>query len=537
MGKIAGTEKQGGWIEGLLDPRAYPHPVGPVELLETHISWILLTGKFAYKVKKPVDLGFVDFSTLSRRRYFCEEELRLNRRTAPDLYLEVLPIAAGPRGLRMGAEPAVEYAVRMRQFPAQQRLDLLLRDGRVDTEAMFEAGVEVAAFHEALPAWQFPDGVHPGERAPRPALNNLVHLAGASLGADQRLALRKVGAWTRAQALKLRPVCIRRYEAGRVRECHGDLHLANLYRSARRIVPFDCLEFDRDLRTIDVASDIAFLVMDLIFNQRTDLAYAFLNSWLQETGDYQALEVLRFYLVYRAMVRVKVASVRLQQTNGQDARARADLGRYLDLAVGLTRGHAPPRLVIMHGLSGSGKTWVSQRLMCALPAVRVRSDVERKRLHGLPARQSAAAAPGAGLYAPEATDLTYRALQDACASGLAAGFHMIADATFADRARRARFTDLARSVGAQPVILQCVAEPALLRRRLRRRSAAGTDASDADLQVLASQLRTFEAPAAGERSLVVRCDPEQAKHWAALRARVLALGQRAGPGNTPGGSR
>jgi aminoglycoside phosphotransferase family enzyme/predicted kinase len=536
MARPAGIGQSGEWIEGLLDPRAYPHPVGRVELLETHISWILLTGTFAYKVKKPVDLGFVNFSSLARRQYFCAEELRLNRRTAPELYLDVVPIAATPEGLRVGQQPAVEYAVRMLQFPHRQRLDLQLEDGRVDRADMRRAGREVAEFHQALPPWRFPPGVHPGERAPRPALSNLEHLAGVSLTARQASAVRAVGTWTRAAALRLKAVFTQRYHAGRVRECHGDLHLANLYRRGQRIIPFDGLEFDRDLRTIDVASDLAFLAMDLVARERPDLAYAFLNSWLQETGDYQALTVLRFYLVYRAMVRVKVASVRLAQTGGKDDAARADLDRYLALARELTRGEAPPRLVLMHGLSGSGKTWLSERLMCVLPALRVRSDIERKRLHGLDPSSRAGAAPGASLYGAEATERTYWVLAEACAHGLRAGFHMLADATFPDAGRRAQFFGLAAECGARPVIVHCVAEPALLRQRLERRQAAGRDASDAGLAVLEWQLRSFQPPRPGELARVVSCTPEDSADPEALSRRILAVpgapvtGTQTGPG-------
>jgi aminoglycoside phosphotransferase family enzyme/predicted kinase len=524
MARPAGAGQSGEWIEGLLDPRAYPHPVEGVELLETHISWVLLTGTFAYKVKKPVDLGFVNFSTLARRRDYCAEELRLNRRTAPELYLDVVPIAATAAGLRVGQEPAVEYAVRMLQFPHRQRLDLQLEDGRVDLADLRRVGREVAAFHGSLPPWRFPPGAHPGERAPRPALGNLEHLAGVSLTAPQGRTLRAIGAWTRASALRLKAAFTQRYRAGRVRECHGDLHLANLYRRGQRFIPFDGLEFDRDLRTIDVASDVAFLVMDLIARGRQDLAYAFLNSWLQETGDYQALTVLRFYLAYRAMVRVKVASVRLAQTGGRDAAARTDLARYLALASELTRSEAPPRLILMHGLSGSGKTWLSERLTGALPAVRVRSDVERKRLHGLAPEGRAGAAPEAGVYSREATDRTYQALAEACAPGLRAGFHMIADATFPDAGRRAQFIDLAAECGARPVIVHCVAEPFLLRQRIQRRGEMGRDPSDADLEVLAWQIRTFEAPKPGEGARVLRCTPEESGDIEALRRRILAVG-------------
>lgn len=491
-------------IRGLLEPGAYPHGVGEIRVVETHISWVILTGEFAYKVKKPVELGFLDFSTLDARRRFCEEELRVNRRTAAALYLDVVPIADGPHGPRVGAEPAVEYAVKMLQFPHAARLDRCLQSGRLGLPEMQQLARTVAAFHAGLPARQDIDARFEVERAVKPARNNFMHLDPAAFDDESQQRLAVIEAWTLQQAETLAPDFERRAAGGAVRECHGDLHLENLLLQGGRFVPFDALEFNPNLRWIDVANDIAFLVMDLMARGRNDLAYALLNGWLEETGDYGSLCVMRFYLVYRSMVRAVVTSIRQRQASAQpEDSARPGAARYVELAAGLV-DTPPPRLFLMHGFSGSGKTWKSSRLVASLPALRVRSDLERKRLPGLTASEKVVGRVGSGLYQPDVTDRTYRALAGHCETGLRAGFDMIADATFLDRGRRDAFRALAKSLGAELAIVDCAAPAALLRSRIRERATLREDASDADLAVLEHQLRQHDPLTPAERALVVQ---------------------------------
>ncbi len=484
-------------IRGLQDPAAFPHAVQEVQLIETHISWVLLTGEFVYKIKKPVSLGFLDFSTLERRKFFCDEEIRLNRRTAPELYLDVVSIGDTPEGLKIGADPAVEYAVRMRQFPADARLDQRLKAGLLTPRDMRALAGVLARFHQDLPPRRNIDPASVAARAARPALNNFRHLNPELFSGDSRQVLATIEAWTLQQAKKLGPVFEARASNGFIRECHGDLHLANLVEMGERFLLFDCIEFNPELRWIDAVSDIAFLVMDLMAHECADLAYAFLSAWLEENGDYDGLEVLRFYLVYRCMVRVIVASVRFGQSHkGGDNDYRVDAHRYLELARLMVQTPPTPRLVLMHGLSGSGKTWISERLVPSLPAIRVRSDLERKRLHvGLDAET--------GLYGREATDSTYESLVRHCETGLQAGFDMIADATFLRRCHRSLFLDLAARLGVQPVILDCTAPVATLQARIRRRAAAHMDASDADLAVLQQQLDHHDELGTQEQQFVI----------------------------------
>jgi len=491
-------------VRALLKPAAYPHDVRDIQLIETHISWVILTGDFAYKVKKPVNLGFLDFSTLEARRRYCEEELRVNRRTAAPFYLGVIPIGEGPDGIRVGAEPAIEYAVRMRQFPHSARLDRCLQAGRLGLDEMRALARTIAAFHCDLPVQSGFDPARAAERAVKPARNNFTHLDPAAFDDESQQRLAVIEGWSLQHAAGLAPVFEARARGGAIRECHGDLHLENLLLYDDRFIPFDALEFDAELRWIDIANDIAFLVMDLLARGRADFAYTVLSSWLEETGDYDSLRVMRFYLVYRSMVRAVVSSIRQRQGAAQPLdSARPDAGRYVQLAADLV-DTPPARLILMHGFSGSGKTWLSARLVASLPALRVRSDLERKRLQGLGVKQKVTGEIGAGLYGADVTDQTYRLLASYCEKGLRAGFDMIADATFLHRRHRAWFIELADSVNAELSIIDCTAPEDVLRARIRQRTAQHKDASDADIAVLEHQLDHHDPLDASERALVAK---------------------------------
>jgi len=491
------------WICGLLEADAYPHAVSGLRLVETHISWVFLTGEYAYKVKKPVNLGFVDFSTLERRKFFCEEELRLNRRTSSHLYLDIVTIGFVDGKPRIGVQPAADYAVRMRQFPAGARLDRRLEAGLVEAEDMQKTALLLASFHSQLPP---KTGVEPAlaaEQASRPALDNFLHLEGDHISKESRLKIDSIEAWTAEHAESLIPVFKQRADKGFIRECHGDLHLANLFEQDGVIYPYDSLEFNPDLRWIDQVSDIAFLVMDLMAQHRTDLAYTFLNTWLEESGDYEGLSVLHFYLVYRCMVRLKVASIQTEQLH-EDAQGEHAIKarQYLELARTLTDSPDHPCLVLMHGFSASGKTFTSGKLITAMPAIRVRSDLERKRLHGIPRLQRPGSGIDSGLYSGTATQKTYMTLARHCETGLRAGFNMIADAAFLKREWRSHFLNLAHKLGARSVIMECSAPLETLQARIRQRSVEGQDESDADTAVLEYQLAHFDPLDNEERVLV-----------------------------------
>jgi hypothetical protein len=506
-------------LRGLLDPRCYGRGVTKVRLVETHVSWVFLTGRHAYKVKKPVKLPFVDFSTLALRRRYCREELRINRRLAPDLYLAVVPIGGSREALRAGRTPAVEYAVKMRQFPAAARLDRKLAAQRVPRAALAEFGARLARFHDGLRPIRdvAPEAIGPA------TLRNVDELAGY-LGRDGRRplavpegrrALKSLRRWTKKRSASLAPVFERRAAQGAHRECHGDLHLQNLLWRDGAIMAFDALEFDRDLRDIDVVSEAAFLAMDLRAHGREDLEYEFLNGYFETGGDYDGVDVLRFYLVYRALVRAKVATIK----RAQAASGEHDHERYLDAALELTATKGP-LLVITHGLSGSGKTSITNELVSRLPALRARSDLERKRLHGLSPRARTGSRVGAGLYDVAAGRRTYAALADVADALLRNGENAIIDAAFLRSAERADFRQIAAANAARFAILDCTASAAELRRRVLRRGRARRDASEANLAVLEHQLRTHEPLDHAERRFAIRVHTEKSVDFARLAARL-----------------
>ena len=501
-------------VAAMREPRAYPHVVDEVEVIETHISWVFLAGDFAYKVKKRLRLPFVDYSTLERREHFCREELRLNRRTAPDLYLDVVPIAGVPP--RVGGEgPVQEWAVRMRRFPQATLLDALAVAGALQPWHVDAFAAHVARFHGAAPRAGAGDSYGSPAAVAAPALANFDEIAALGAPEGSAPALEAMRAWTARESSACAARFAARKAAGFVRECHGDMHLGNARLAGAGVHLFDAIEFDPALRWIDTMDDVAFAYMDLVAHGLPRLAYRFLDGYLERTGDFDGLGVLRYYAVYRALVRCKVACLRARDANGEIARREAMRGarRYLALAVRLAQ-REPPVLVLMHGPSASGKTVGSQRVLEALGAVRLRSDVERKRVHGIDAASHAfASSPGEGLYASGASDATYARLLALARGVLEAGFPVVVDAAFLDRSRREPFAALARETGAAFEILSCRAPADVLRGRIERRMAKGDDASDADLAVLERQLGALESLGGDEQVHATVLDTTSAPAW------------------------
>ncbi|MBI5331878.1 MAG: AAA family ATPase [Betaproteobacteria bacterium] len=451
-------------------------------LIETHISWVIVAGGYAYKLKKPVNLGFLDFSTLDKRRTCCKEEIRLNRRLAPDIYLAAIPITGSADAPVLGGKgEAIEWAVQMRAFPADATLD---REAQITPQQIDALADRIAAFHLSL-------GPASGYGAPAqiqaPALENLAQLAALPLPDDLCARLTRIEAWTRNTGARLEPVFLQRQKDGCIRECHGDLHLGNIAWVDDAPLIFDCIEFNLALRCIDVQSEIAFLVMDLTHRDQEALAWRALNRYLETTGDYAGLAVLPYYLVYRALVRAKVEAIRAHQAGDDFALCRA----YLDLAERLARPRRA-QLLLMHGVSGSGKSWRSQHALEALGAIRLRADVERKRLFGLGPLDSSRAIPG-GIYTREAGARTLARLLECAEALLAQGWTVILDATFLSRSWREPCVQMAQRQGAPWRILSLEAAPDTLRARLHQRTTQGGDASEADLAVLESQLAHQDA--------------------------------------------
>lgn len=496
-------------IAALRDPACYPHPASRIAVLETHISWIILTGAHAYKIKKPVNLGFLDFRTLAARRHFCEEELRLNRRLAPALYETVVGITGTSVAPRVGGGgPAIEYAVQMREFPSEALANRLLAAGALNAATLDAFAVRIAAFHASagVAACGSPYGAP--QTIIASARENFTQITPLLADATDRFRLEAICTWTENEYGARLDLFTARQTQGCVRECHGDLHLGNIVMLDGALTPFDCIEFNPALRWIDVMSETAFLVMDLQDRCRTDLASRYLNAWLEETGDYAGLAVLRFYLAYRAMVRAKVHAMRAAQLeDGAAERVRLETAcrHYLDLALRCTR-RAEPALILMHGLSGSGKSMVAAALAEDQGAILLRSDIERKRLRGLAGLERSSSDVGAGLYTADATFATYNRLLDLARMITSDGYPVIVDATFLKRWQRELFRREARARRLPFVVVEVAAPEKVLRARIDTRLARGKDASEADQRVLTHQLGEHEPLAADELPDVLHVD-------------------------------
>lgn len=495
-------------VSVLQDPVLFDHDVTCFETIETHISIVLLTGQYAYKFKKPVDLGFVDFTDLDKRRHYCDEELRLNRRLAPDLYLDVIAIGGSIESPQLSKAPAIEYCVKMRQFPHEAELETVLTNGEIDWHDFAELAETIAAFHDNADAASPDSSFGTVGEVSRQCLDNFETIGDGLSEPDMRAGLATLRQWTEAELESCAPLITERHDGGRIRECHGDMHITNMIWLDNRIQVFDCIEFNEEFRWIDVMSEIAFLLMDLDMRGRSDLARVFLNAYLEAGGDYAGVPLLRLFRVYRSMVRAKIAFLRA----GQDTADRSLQQRFVShvkLARQYIQPITKPAVVITHGFSGSGKTTITDDLIPVTGAVRVRSDIERKRLEGLSASEQSHSGIGQGLYDPTHTEQTYERLAVCAESIIEAGLPVIVDATFLNADQRLRFRNLAQSHNVPFRILDCQAPEAVLRERIRARQQQARDASEADTAVLDRQLSSADGFAAPEREFVVELDTQQ----------------------------
>lgn len=487
--------KNNDWVTRLLQPSAFAHPVRNIRLVETHISWLILTGDFAYKIKKPVDHGFANFSTLQRRKLFCEEELRLNRRLAPDLYLRVAEITGSHSSPKVdGDGPVIDYAVVMQQFDNDLLLSCLAGRAELKPEHVDQLADLAGLFHLHADS-AAGDSSHASiQKVIEPARENFSQLR-ELLGSRCPTVVDELERWTIGEFQRLEAVFQERAARGMIRECHGDMHLANMFVDiSGQVTVFDGIDFNEDLRWIDIISETAFTMMDLEDRGYRSLAWRYLNRWLEITGDYEGLQVLRFYLVYRAVVRAKVDLIRSHQPGvAPDLQSSLDTESvgYLKLAQSYTqRGRA--LLAITCGLSGSGKTTGTQSAIEELALVRVRSDVERKRLAGLGVNDRSKSAADEGIYRAEFTRAVYQRLLELAAKVIQSGISVVVDATFSELAERRRFADLSHRLHVPLIILHFDVAPELLKERVRSRMQDGRDASEATEEIVALQQDRFE---------------------------------------------
>jgi len=488
-------------IDTMMQPDFYPHPVRQVRMLQTHISWVFLAGQYAYKLKKPLDLGFLDFTSLEKRHFFCKQELHLNQRLAPAIYLEVLPISRTDGSYQLGNTDNIQdYCLKMLRFSQDDLLDQRLDSGDFDPVWMDVLAEDIAAFHATAETSQKIQAFGDTHFLLEHVTANL-HVAkehaGTVIESDQLNAIRQFSETFIHKHAK--DFAVRQRE-GCIRDGHGDLHLKNMALFQGRPVVFDCIEFNDEYRMIDTMSDVAFLVMDCDARARSDLGFRFLSRYLEFSGDYDGLLVLPLYLSYRAGVRGKVACLLSDdQGIGADEKScqSAEATRYFNLAGSYTLS-PKPRLFAIGGLSGSGKSHLAL-LGCGIKrAIIIRSDATRKRI--------ACNHKQHNLYGEKMNTKTYQAMFTAAETVLAAGFSVILDATFLRREDREHIRRLATSAHVESRIFWLDINESALRRHIRQRMQADKDVSDADLHVLDMQLADYQRPQEADICLLSSAD-------------------------------
>lgn len=496
-------------VKALQNPELYDHPVTDFQVIETHISQVILTGDYAYKIKKPMNFGFLDFSTLERRKHFCEEELRLNSRLAAELYLDVLPITGSPEQPRIGGEgEPFEYAIRMRQFNQDELFDRRQERGDLPPELLISVARQTALFHDSLPPVADDKPLGTPEAVYAAMQENFDQIRPLLDDAALLTQLDALEDWTRTTFERHRELIAARRANGLVRECHGDLHLANITVFNDQVTVFDCIEFNEPFRWIDVINDLAFLLMDLESRQEPVLANLVLNSYLEYRGDFDGLPLLPLYKAYRAMVRAKIALLTLGNPSLSD-REREDLmQRYRGYAQLAEDYGAIPNhfLLATTGLSASGKTCVSAAMAGELGLIRLRSDVERKRLHGLGPLDDSKSGMGEDLYSPEVTQQTYQHLASLAGALLASGASVIVDAACLKQSERSLFADAAENQGVPFALMHCEAPEQLRREWVRKRKG---DASEATEELLDAQQSWFEPLTAEEKAHTIHLHTDQ----------------------------
>ncbi len=450
---------------------------------QTHISTIILAGEFAYKLKKPLKLPFLDFSTLEKRYQFCLKELTINRRTAPELYLEVLPVTGSPQAPEINGQGVViDWLVKMRRFDSSQEFAVLARMGTLTFSLVETLARHLAYFHASLP--RLPDTEVNKKTTLDWLLESFDEINAHPLFQTMSEAREWGGFRQDLKAMFERhlPWRNQRIQQGFFRPCHGDLHLGNIVLWQDRVMAFDALEFDDSLSHIDVMNDLAFPYMDLYANRLPELASRLVNTYLEESGDYEGLRLLPEYAAYRALVRAKIA---LMQDN------KEKFSQYWVLARNFVYPKKKGELVLVYGLSGSGKSTVAQMLSDTTGGIRLRSDTERKRMFNISSQHGQVVNKDV-LYAPEASHRVYSRLFELAEILLQAGFSAVVDAVFLRQADRVLFHDLANRLGVPFRMVSCEAPENIMKDRIIKRAQTGKDPSDATVEVLSTQTGRFE---------------------------------------------
>lgn len=492
--------------QALSNAKAYPDGSAPTGFRETHISRLYFHQDRVYKLKKPVDFGFLNFTSLDRRRFYCQEEVRLNSRFAPDTYLGVVEIRNDGGEIRVdGQGEVIDYAVLMRRLPQERMLDTLLQlQARELPARIDQLAARLVELHQASPICRH-EGGQSNLEVVRANWRENFQQAAASAGELLLPAARlQLEAFVDHYLDRQAPLLLQREAAGWVRDSHGDLHAEHICLTDP-IRIYDCIEFNRRFRVADLAADLAFLLMDLGHRGRRDLARRLLHAYRQgaEAEAVGPDHLLHFYQVYRAFVRGKVAAFLAHATEAdprERQRAASEAAGYFNLALGYL---APAALILVSGLMGVGKSTLAAPLAKALGGLWLRSDLLRKSLAGLPATAAQQVPFGSGIYRSDLTRRTYGLLATQAAQALARGQTVVADASFARAETRRKMLALARRAGVPALLLQLHCPPDVARQRLDQRQAAATDPSDGRSALQQAQAQQWQPPTAEENSYLV----------------------------------
>jgi aminoglycoside phosphotransferase family enzyme/predicted kinase len=496
-------------VNQLSRPSAYPHPVdGDIVVHQTHISVVFLAGDFAYKFKKPVDLGFLDYSTLEKRRHFCEREVELNRRLAPEIYLGTVPatvsgahegdfiIGGGGEG---EAEP-LEWAVKMVRLPDQATLEARLERDEVTAGQVESLARHLASFHARAERGDAVSRFARFEAVAKNARDNFEHSVdqiGETIHAE---VFDRLSALNDAKLDELREVIERRAGDHVACDTHGDLRLDHVYLFDKdgldgEFVIVDCIEFNDAFRFADPISDIAFLAMDLQFDDRRDLARALVAEYLEAADDREGAELLAFYVAYRAAVRAKVEGIKACEEEvgvAEREQARNKARAHWLLALGrLEVAERRPAMVLVGGLPGTGKSTLAAALAERANFEVIDTDIVRKELADLATHESGKAEYTQGIYTSEWSERTYLECLRRAEQLLFKGKRVIIDATFASEARRQMCLASGRAHGVRTLLLECETSAQTAKERLAARSE---DVSDADCQVYRKMVAAWDEP-------------------------------------------
>jgi hypothetical protein len=492
---------QGMLFDHLKQPAFYGPGVTSVQLLQTHISYVALTGTYAYKVKKPVNFGFLDFSTLDKRKYYCEEELRLNKRLSPEIYLDVIPITRTDSALELnGTGPIVDYALKMKEFPQEQIMTNVLKRGAITEETIDLLCKRLIEFYstqqpsEDITKFGEPPSVKQNIdenfEQTKPMIDITVPKETFQYISDAATRFFE----------KKKNVFKRRMKDGRILDCHGDLHSGNIVITDHKIQIFDCIEFNERFRYIDVASDIAFLAMDLDYQNHPYLSSHLIQEYIERSGDQGIHEVLNFYKSYRAYVRGKIHGFQLndphispetKQDIVQHARKYFDLSKYYAELFSRDLGAIRPLIFVVSGLTGTGKSTVAQKLAIDYHAAQINTDVVRKQHAGIEQYERHHDEFHTGLYSPENIDKTYEQVMDLARKHLRKKENVVLDATFQKRNYREMVRNVAQTHDAIPVFILCTCPDEVVKRRLEERLKKKS-VSDGRWEIYREQKKTFE---------------------------------------------